>query len=249
LHHTTFADDPDFPAKTSLVREILYPGAPLLSERVGREVVIPDILSRKDYEKYAQQIQPGVLPIGGSAFFEACLPVYFPSVNPNVAHAPNFPISNSALMICGSTHETSKQFIRKNQWFHQIEIGSGSVLTMTKKGKFEKWITDTILIFKQKKKLIIAVKNEEGNPVSSEKVKNLLAKITAEIINRTPVDELLIEGGATAHACLKAAGFTSLVPVREYARGVVWFQILGRENRQLILKPGSYEWPPQLFES
>jgi uncharacterized protein YgbK (DUF1537 family) len=253
LHLTAFANDPDFPAQTSVVREILR----LTQNDIGIEIVTPDILHQDDYQKYAQNLKIKNqkskienLHVGGSLFFEACLQAYFPSAKPDVVASQPVRKESGILMICGSTHEASKKFIRENRTFRRLEIPSGFVEELLEEPEnLRVWITDAVFIFNQHQKLIITVKNESGSLAPSEKVKELLAKITAELIDRCTVDELLIEGGATASACLQAAGFASLIPVQEYARGVVRFQIHEKENLHLTMKPGSYEWSSKLFES
>jgi len=231
LNQTAFKNDPDFPARTASVREIL----PML------EAITPDILSEDDYKKYAGQISPETLPVGGSVFFEACLPVYFPTAKscdiiPQPLHK-----ESSMLMISGSAHEASKRFIRENQLFKLIEIDVCLVAELLEEPeKFQIWIENTLFIFNRYKKIIISVKNDRF--VSPEKVKMLLAAITAELMRKCTINELLIEGGATACACLQATGFASLIPVAEYARGVVRFKISGKEHLHLTIKPGSYEW-------
>ena len=254
LHQTSFADDPDFPVQTAVVRDILHTGArshsPPHKGGAGGEVITPDISTKEDYEEYARQLRPGILPVGGSVFFEACLPVFFPSAKPHAVAPEPVCKESSILMICGSTHEASKQFVRENQLFKRLEIASGFVEELLEEPEnLRVWAAGAAFIFMQHKKLIISLKNENGSWVSSEKVKELLAKITAELLNRCRIDELLIEGGSTAHACLQAAGFASLIPVQEYARGVVRFQIPGRENLHLTMKPGSYEWSSKIFKS
>jgi uncharacterized protein YgbK (DUF1537 family) len=140
-------------------------------------------------------------------------------------------------MICGSTHETSKQFIRNTPAFKIIEIP---------KQELEQWSAKDI--FADSQRILITVENNEKNMLSSEKVKHSLARITKEILENYPVEELFIEGGATAYACLQACGISSLVPVEEYARGVVRMEIPGREQLHVTIKPGSYQWSEKLFQ-
>ena len=243
LNQTFFANDPDFPAKTASIREILQ-----LTEE-NEKYITPNISNKRDYEKYARQISPQTLPVGGSVFFESCLPVYFPAAKSCDIIIQPIRKRNSMLMISGSTHEASKRFIRENQIFKPIEIDANWVIELLKDSEnFQIWIENVISIFNQWKKIIITVKNECDRLVSSEKVKKLLAAITAELICKCTIDELFIEGGATARACLRAADFTSLIPVEEYTRGVVRFKIPGKKSMHLTIKPGSYAWPEKLFE-
>jgi uncharacterized protein YgbK (DUF1537 family) len=240
LHQTAFAHDPDYPARTGSVREILsLPDA-----------VIPDIVTPQDYEKYARHIRPGVLPAGGSAFFEACLPVYFPERKPASIRQETLPLRNHILMICGSAHDHSRRFIRNDRHFRKIEIPRREVADFLLAGeRLEALITRAAGIFDNDHQLLLSVENGGEAVATAQQVKLLLAKITRELLHRCPVNECLIEGGATAYACIRAAGVSSLVPLREYARGVVRMKIPGKENLHLTIKPGSYEWPAQLFES
>jgi len=243
LHLTPFAHDPDFPARTSTVREILQ----LSENKIPTDVITPDLLDINDYENYAKKMNHKTLPVGGSVFFEAYLRICFPLAQPIVQQPIR--MGNNQLMICGSTHEASKQFIRENRTFRRMEIASGFVDELLDNPENVRvWTVGAIFIFKEHPKMIIAVKNEENHPVSSAKVRDLLSKITAKMIDSCKIDELFLEGGDTTFTCLQKAGFASLMPVQEYARGIVRFKISGNENLHITIKPGSYEWPQKLFE-
>jgi uncharacterized protein YgbK (DUF1537 family) len=243
LNETAFANDPDFPAKSAIVSEILNvetghaPSLPSQSEKF----ITPDCISTDDFKKYVQKIDAETLPVGGSAFFET----YSQAISYRACRDGACPVSIignadnifTSLMICGSTHETSRQFIRETQAFDIIEIP---------KQELEQWSAKDI--FTDSKRILITVENNEKYTISSEKVKRSLARITKEILENYPVEELFIEGGATAYACLQACGISSLVPVEEYARGVVRMEIPGREQLHVTIKPGSYQWSEKLFQ-
>jgi uncharacterized protein YgbK (DUF1537 family) len=245
LDRTSFANDPDFPARTASVCEILSKAG----QSTLDHVITPDILTPQDYEQQARQIRPGVLPAGGSAFFEACLRVYFPEANPSFVVEEPLPPERTVLMICGSVHDNSRRFIRNDRRFRKIVIPSEEVADYLYTDKWEQWISCAASIFDQDKQLLIAVENGGGAGATANQVRLLLARITQALLSRCTVDELLIEGGATACACIRAAGLFPLVPVREYARGVVRMKIPGKENLHLTIKPGSYEWSSELFKS
>jgi len=242
LHQTAFANDPDFPATTSIVREM--PG--LSMNNCGFEIITPDILSVDDYKNYAKHLHSGVLPVGGSVFFEACLPVFFPSINRDAKPVGN---ERKFLMICGSTHEASIRFARENRIFERLEIDSAHVEELLDNPNMLKGLLILAArMVERHNKLLVEVRNKSGISVSSDKVKELLARITADLVKECGINELFIEGGATARACARAAGFSSLVPVCEYSRGVVRFKVSGAGNLHLTVKPGSYEWSYKLFE-
>jgi uncharacterized protein YgbK (DUF1537 family) len=239
LDETSFADDPDFPARTAVVRDLLG----LDDDR--KDYVTPDVTSAGDYNLGA--IPDGTLPAGGSAFFEACLPVWFPNRN-LVAELPeSTPPEGPMLMICGSAHANSRAFIRGNRYFRTLAIPRREVGGLLRGGA-EAWVEAAGAALERGRTLVsVGCEGEEG--VSAGDVKRLLVDITQALVRRYPVRELLIEGGATAYGCMRAGGWASLLPVTEYARGVVRMKVLDREDLYLTIKPGSYEWPEKLFQA
>jgi uncharacterized protein YgbK (DUF1537 family) len=227
LNETAFANDPDFPAESATVSEIL------------KKFITPDCISTDNFKTFAQLMDAETLPVGGSAFFETYLQNHFPSATPcrDVARQVST-IGHNILMICGSTHENSKRFIWETKTFDVIEIP---------KQELEQWTPK--YIFADRKRILVTVKNDETITISPEKVKLSLARITKELLENYPIEELFIEGGATAYACLQACGISSLVPIEEYARGVVRMRIPGREKLHITIKPGSYPWSEKLFLS
>jgi uncharacterized protein YgbK (DUF1537 family) len=237
LNETAFANDPDFPATSAIVSEILNvktghaPSLPSQPEKF----ITPDCISVDDFNKYVQKINMETLLVGGSAFFEK----YCTNLVCRDEACPVSTIGNAnILMVCGSTHENSKKFIQETQAFDVIEIPQHEL---------EQWSAKDI--FADKKRVLITVKNDTTNPISPKKIKCSLARITKELLENYPIKELFIEGGATAYACLQACGIASLVPVEEYSRGVVRMEIPDREKLHITIKPGSYQWPKKLFQA
>ncbi|MDR1631966.1 MAG: four-carbon acid sugar kinase family protein [Dysgonamonadaceae bacterium] len=240
LAQTSFADDPDFPAKSSLVKEIIH-----LPD--NEMIILPDIVDEKDYSDYAKQLTPDILPAGASAFFEACLQTVFPAVK-KTARRETPEWGKNRLMICGSTHEASWDFIRKATDFDVFEIAVNEVNTLLENSEtFENRLKEILHVFNRRKRLIVCTERKKADAVVSGKIKYLLAAISKYLLEKTPIEELFIEGGATAYACLEANDFLSLVPVYEYAQGVVRMEIPDRENLHLTIKPGSYSWPEKLI--
>ena len=59
--------------------------------------------------------------------------------------------------------------------------------------------------------------------------------------------ELLIEGGATAWAILEHLQISKLQPLQQMSPGVIRMGIAGDNQLCVTLKPGSYEWPTQVW--
>jgi uncharacterized protein YgbK (DUF1537 family) len=242
LHQTAFAQDPAFPIRTAAVREILQ-----LTE-TDADYSTPDLLSVSDYQSYRPQ--PGALPAGGSVFFEACAPFYFPKgTQLNSTGKESSPPATHILMVCGSTHDSSRQFIRTDRYFPKIEIPRQEVVNYLDADNLERVASRAASVFNSRGKLLLSVAHDGESASLSTPVKLLLAKITQELLHRCPIQELLIEGGATAYACLESIGFPPLVPVEEYARGVVRLKVCNGSDLYLTIKPGSYSWPTKIFQS
>jgi uncharacterized protein YgbK (DUF1537 family) len=240
LDKTSFAGDPAFPARSSLVKNIIH-----LPD--NEKFILPDIISGKDYSDYAKQINPDILPVGASAFFEAYLQTVYPAAE-KTGQTGTSKQRENRLMICGSTHEASRDFIRKATDFDVVEIAVNEVNMLLENSEiFEKRIKEILQVFGRRKRLIVCMEREKADNLVSEGIKYLLAEISKYLLENAWIEELFIEGGATAYACLQANGFSSLVPVREYAQGVVRMEIPVRENLHITIKPGSYSWPEEIF--
>ena len=73
-----------------------------------------------------------------------------------------------------------------------------------------------------------------------------MALVLAELEKLMPIHELVIEGGATAEAILEVLGIRALTPVFEYRQGVIRAKTNGGAMH-ITLKPGSYQWPDELW--
>ncbi len=62
-----------------------------------------------------------------------------------------------------------------------------------------------------------------------------------------PIDRLLLEGGATAIAVIRALGWTRLRATALAESGVGVLRPAGATGPELLVKPGSYPWPAGLW--
>lgn len=65
----------------------------------------------------------------------------------------------------------------------------------------------------------------------------------------TDVRQLMIEGGSTASAIIRACGWIRLRVTAIFADGVVGLQAADGSSPQLVVKPGSYHWPDCLWQN
>ena len=70
-----------------------------------------------------------------------------------------------------------------------------------------------------------------------------------KILQSKDLDELLVEGGATASHLVRFLGWKNFKPLSEYSTGVVKLEIDKKPGCRLIVKPGSYPWPEELINN
>ena len=74
-----------------------------------------------------------------------------------------------------------------------------------------------------------------------------LANTVVRILRGTQVTRILSEGGATTAAVMQAMGWTRLQATESAALGVGVLRPVGANGPQLFIKPGSYDWPKEIW--
>ncbi len=70
-----------------------------------------------------------------------------------------------------------------------------------------------------------------------------IAELCAIILSSSEISELIIEGGSTAAAILKALQINTVYPLRSLGPGVLSMAAKEWPGLKITLKPGSYAWP------
>ncbi len=256
INETAFAGDPDFPAFSQSVKDLLEERTAnkeisiqtLFLRTLAKGIIVPDCQSGADMKRLLSIPVLDTVYAGSAAFLGAYLRVK--SGHKMTRKNLNFnPFEGRFLMVCGSTHYQSRDFINK-------AASKGIEVSLIPYELMQPEIDEKMLeeiavkqsnLWNEHGRLIIAFSEE---PVSYEDCTTVLKKrmstIVGIILKRSPVVELLIEGGATAFSILTQLGWTSLNPVKELAPGVVRMQVRNNPGFYIIMKPGSYQWPEYL---
>lgn len=256
INETAFAGDPDFPAFSQSVKDLLEERTAnkeisiqtLFLRTLAKGIIVPDCQSGADMKRLLSIPVLDTVYAGSAAFLGAYLRVK--SGHKMTRKNLNFnPFEGRFLMVCGSTHYQSRDFINKAA-SKGIEVSLIPYELM--QSEIDEKMLEEIAVkqsdmWNEHGRLIIAFSEE---PVSYEDCTTVLKKrmstIVGIILKRSPVVELLIEGGATAFSILTQLGWTSLNPVKELAPGVVRMQVRNNPGFYIIMKPGSYQWPEYL---
>jgi uncharacterized protein YgbK (DUF1537 family) len=74
-----------------------------------------------------------------------------------------------------------------------------------------------------------------------------LARVCAEVLALVPTDRVLLEGGATAGAVIHRLAWKRLAACQVAAPGVGALRPVGEERPLVLIKPGSYDWPAEIW--
>jgi len=254
LHQTAFANDPDFPVSTSVVKDILNGHVSVLKkeEDLSQIVInVAEVHHEDDLAIWAQKaLGQSLLLAGGSGFFSAILQsLGHQAIKLNVDIQEE--IGGRTLLVCGTafkkSHDAIRELYARGGW---ISYMPQAVLLGEEmpENTYAVWCAEVVALIDKFGKAIIAVDTNltVNMPVARGAIREKISRIVKDIIERTELDELLIEGGSTAFAILQELGFAGFYPVAELAPGVIRMRVEGADGMYLTIKPGSYNWPQSI---
>lgn len=259
IETTGFAHDPDFPATSSTVEKLIIRNTPMNEVSIvcgtpnkshWEGIYIPDCNSIDDLKKCAKLFHSGIILSGSSAFFEQILIQEGYTIN---QEKPTKKINQptSYLLVSGSTHPESTRFAKKLENSDcPLLLFPDSLLTKeTNESKLTEWVKKLVLIFEEKQKVILRTSNSIIQFENSSKIlKNRMSHIIQKLLRLTEINELYIEGGATAYDILQKLNWYDFIPIAELAPGVIRMQLVSDNTKFITIKPGSYQWPEKLLQ-
>ena len=158
------------------------------------------------------------------------------------------------IYVCGSAFPLSRKSVR------EASAAGSFVSTMPKEMLCEKtdqpqlirqWAEEILQGLAAKQTVIIAVDELASSRMEglSARIRERLADVVTTVMQKTTIDELLIEGGATAFSIVARLGYKKLLPVEELARGVIRMKVEDDNGLHLTMKPGSYQWPSSIWKN
>ena len=230
IDETDFSFDPEFPAKTAILKE-RFPDA----EANG--IVMPDAESQEDIQKVIATYDDGHTLFAGAAdLFEATIGTRDSSDtrNPRDTRATRATIGTTGtLFLCGSTQSNPLDLgIPVTAMPRDIYDGSKDITS---------WLEEACAIYKREGSLMITIPYHHR---TGKKVAIHLRETTAILLQRLVAmqqpRQLIIEGGASAFATLQHLGWNELEVVSQLAPGVI--KTKAPNGTFVIMKPGSYSW-------
>jgi uncharacterized protein YgbK (DUF1537 family) len=257
IDQTDFARDPEYPRRSSNVLKMLGVAKALevsvirLAEyRPTAGIVLGEVSSSADVQKWASQCTEYMLPAGGAEFFEAVLKSKKSvakkrsSRNRRSTHVTRS--DRRELFVCGSTSDYTKQFIseardRGTPVFLMVKEVDSSPMP----GLFETIAESALIAFESHSRVVLAIGRPLiKRPTLARQLARDLVKIAVRVIERARPDQIYAEGGATAAELVRQLGWSRLKVIKELAPGVTTLALPVRDGPLLTIKPGSYPgWP------
>ncbi|MGN1376441.1 MAG: four-carbon acid sugar kinase family protein [Prevotella sp.] len=240
LDKTAFSYDPEYPAKTANVTEIVGTSAISLGlndKITSNGIYIADASSAEDIDTQLAKSDKKTLIAGGADVFSALLRRIFPDIlQPN--QDIRVPHSENTIIVCGSTQSkplTNEPYIKDIKAKEELmpdDVFAGADATQ--------WINRLTKTYISNSNIIIGIgSRKNGGKQCAMRLKAIMADAVAQLAERQEPSLLIIEGGATAYSIISRIGWDYFNIVGEYAPGVVG---MTHGNTHIILKPGSYAW-------
>ena len=227
LNETDFSFDPEFPARTSVLRE-RFPDAE------AHHIIMPDAENEEDIHNVISTYNDGKTIFAGAAdLFSAMIDMGCGRLKESIAKHP-MPIiqtHNSMLILSGSTQSKPLGLGIPIAPMPQEIYDGGDDLNL--------W--DTTAYEQERHSLILTIPHTHrtGKEVAVH-LRTMMAEMAKQLVTKHCPNHLVIEGGATAWATLQALGWTEFTITAQLAPGIV--QMRATNGVFVTLKPGSYPW-------
>lgn len=250
LHETDFSCDPEYPATSCDVYHLLGTMPAHLSAS-GRTIEIGDAESSDDLSVWAEKVDKDTIAAGGAEFFAAMLENKGFCLEP--VDGNDKAVSDRGLFVCGSSSDYSRAAVTRAEE-KKIPVcripGTVSPAYSLTDDSLQRWVDDTVSALKNHRYAIVTV----AQPVIcdsalSQRLCHYFVELVVGVLSKVMVEDLYIEGGATASAIMRRLGWERFSVCCELAEGVVRMRVVEKPGRYLTIKPGSYPWPMNIWKT
>jgi len=246
LHLTEFARDPEYPASSAHVQDLLARCDP--ETEPTSTIEIPDAFTADHLTEQARRVDGDTLPAGAAEFFAALLqrnPTRTGEI-PAIAE----PRSDLVLMVCGSQVGWST-----GRGAHCLQHGVPVVPIPRRlfdddfrEDELHHWAEEVHHAFCASTKVMIAIGGEKIEGMPQAKLIDRLARAVERITKLATLGSICLEGGATAIQVMQHLGWSRLQVGKAVSFGLSPMEVIGKPAPQVYIKPGSYLWPEGIWE-
>lgn len=253
LSETDFANDPEYPRAKSDILSLIGGDEEQdihileVGKRLDQQAIqIGECQSEKDLDIWASQLTAVIIPAGASEFFNHILELKKYHTRQSLTQEifqHQFPM----LIVVGSTSKRSQLHLKQ---YRKMGLPICNPPEKTKETRFseqeliQEWTEQISSTFMNYRTVVISTEEMDAEHFNlSNSLISILGSLIKKIYSKVQFRELVIEGGATASSIIRRLGWQRLIPIYEFGQGVVALRILESPGTQLVVKPGSYEWP------
>ena len=267
LAETTFAHDPEYPARTSRAIELLGQAghrrtrvAAAAAERVAAGnaiedgVTIGEAASGADVGRWAAAAAASGdanLPAGGADFFEAIL--QHRGLRGDRPYLTALPPGRT-LMVCGTSPAFSGSVVGRAEAERVPVCPMPDHSHGGAAASLEAWHAAARQALDATGRAVIVIQRPlDRTPGVAQRFQAALAEVVRRLLAPPArgADNLLLEGGATASAVCRRMNWHQFDVEGEFAPGVVQMHAIGADGstgHRLVIKPGSYAWPDAVWD-
>lgn len=250
ISQTAFALDPEYPAKSSKITEMLGCGE-LISANSdinisGGQIYVGNVAAEEVLRIYSEHLTDDVLPAGGGSFFKA----YLERKGFHHAPQPSFDgfCPDGLLMVCGST-------MMHRRMLNELKT-AGVVIEEMPESLYHGhvsaggWIEHLDESYSANGSMVMRINQPVATDVSyAIRLKKTMAEATTFIVEQHKPRNLVVEGGATAYCIIERLGWKSFDVAGQLSTGVISLRPHGALEVMFTLKPGSYNWPDKVMKT
>ncbi|WP_256012314.1 four-carbon acid sugar kinase family protein [Desertivirga xinjiangensis] len=247
-----FSQDPEFPARSSdVLRLVGAKGTVSVKKHTQslpeKGIVIGEAALASDLDDWAKVPHEETLLAGASGFFKALLRRSGFFRNESLQNHDQ-PGSNK-LFVCGSAFASSNENVKRVfQSGGPVSYMPASLMSYPEReDELEIWTTEISNLIAEHGTAVIAIQPGLKGSANAVQLRKIMSDVVKQVFKSVSINELIIEGGSTASSVLNQLSITVLRPVYEYSTGVIRTKVSGFENLYVTLKPGSYNWPAQVW--
>jgi uncharacterized protein YgbK (DUF1537 family) len=233
LDQTSFALDPNHPRRSADIRELLGDGE-LHIQFIDKDeslpadgVIVPDIATVLDIERYIHDIAGETLLAGAADCFAALLAL---RLQRRPAAGPSVPIVPPALLVCGS---------RASWPSRRADCDAAGIPVIAPDERCGRALGSCGVLGLGERQL----------PDTHPLLHSYLPRLIEFFLTNSLVKTLLIEGGATAASVAAHFGWTRFAVETRSPAGVGVLRPLAPIAPLVLIKPGSYPWPTEIWQA
>jgi len=251
LDQTSFASDPDFPVRSSFIKDIVQSSEfPVYSIGLKDKwpdsgLIIANVSDHKELAEWSVKLNEETIVAGGSGFFGALLGSIF--VKKALIAQADLSFGESSLIVFGSKFPKIPSVMKNFENNKVVCMNMPEALyynTGSSSDILNEWSTQITTQLKNGFSALITIDHQPLDEHElSLRLGESIGQLVAKVEDQFKLTDLIIEGGATTFVVLKYLNIKKLFPFNEADFGIIQMKADGYSNLCITTKPGSYLWP------